>query len=58
MDGRNTWTREIKHIKQNCAPSWAYLRDYTGMDGQQNIKKVRRQQNSRFVFNRRDASAQ
>jgi len=30
--------REInKYIKQNCAPSWAYLRDYTGMHGQQNI---------------------
>ena len=31
--------REInKYIKQNCAPSWTYLRDYTGMHGQQNIK--------------------
>ena len=32
--------REInKYIKQNCAPSWIYLRDYTEMHGQQNIKK-------------------
>jgi len=22
----------------NCAPSWLYLQDYTGMYGQQNIK--------------------
>ena len=38
-----TWmpeTKEInKYIKQNCAPSWTYLRDYTMMYGQQNIKK-------------------
>ena len=27
-----------KYIKQNCAPSWIYLRDYTGMHGQQNRK--------------------
>ena len=27
-----------KYIKQNFAPSWPYLRDYTGMHGQQNIK--------------------
>jgi len=26
------------NIKQNCAPSWIYLQDYTGMHGQQNIK--------------------
>ena len=26
-----------KCIKQNCAPSWTYLQDYTGMHGQQNI---------------------
>jgi len=28
-----------KYIKQNCAPSWIYLLDYTGMHGQQNIEK-------------------
>jgi hypothetical protein len=28
-----------KHTKKNCAPSWLYLEDYTGMYGQQNIKK-------------------
>ena len=27
-----------KHNKKNCAPSWFYLHDYTGMHGQQNIK--------------------
>jgi len=27
-----------KHTKKNCAPSWLYLQDYTGMNGQQNIK--------------------
>ena len=27
-----------KYIKQNYEPSWTYLRDYTGMHGQQNIK--------------------
>ena len=27
-----------KYIKQNCAASWTYLQDYTGMHGQQNIK--------------------
>jgi len=27
-----------KHTKENCAPSWLYLQDYTGMHGQQNIK--------------------
>ena len=26
-----------KYIKQNYAPSWTYLRDYTGLHGQQNI---------------------
>jgi hypothetical protein len=26
-----------KHTKKNCAPSWLYLQDYTGMHGQQNI---------------------
>ena len=28
-----------KYIKQNCAPSWIYLRNYTGTYSQQNIKK-------------------
>jgi len=28
-----------KHTKKNCAPSWLYLQAYTGMHGQQNIKK-------------------
>ena len=27
-----------KYIKLNCAPSWTYLRECTGMHGQQNIK--------------------
>jgi len=27
-----------KYIKQNCAPIWTYLQDYTGKNGQQNIK--------------------
>jgi len=27
-----------KHNKKNCAPSWLYLQDYTGMHGQQNVK--------------------
>ena len=27
-----------KYIKQNCAPSWTYLRNYTEMRGQQNMK--------------------
>ena len=27
-----------KHTKENCAPSWIYLQDYTGMHGQQNMK--------------------
>jgi len=26
-------------LKQNCAPSWTYLRDYTRIHGQQNMKK-------------------
>jgi len=31
------WRREInKYNKQNCEPSWIYLRDYTGIHGQQN----------------------
>ena len=28
-------TKATEFIKQNCAPSWTYLRDYTGMHGQQ-----------------------
>jgi len=28
-----------KHTKKNCAPNLLYLQDYTGMHGQQNIKK-------------------
>jgi len=33
------YRREInKYIKHNCATSWTYLRDYTGMQAQQNIK--------------------
>jgi hypothetical protein len=27
-----------KNAKKNCAPSWLYLQDYTGMHGQRNIK--------------------
>jgi hypothetical protein len=27
-----------KHTKKNCAPSWFYLQDYTGLHGQQNLK--------------------
>jgi len=39
MDARNTYRREInKYIEQNCAPSWIYLRDYTEMHSEQNIK--------------------
>jgi len=26
------------NIRINCAPSWLYLRDYTGMHGQQNVE--------------------
>jgi len=33
------YRRELnKYIKQNCASSWIYLRDYTGIHGQQKIK--------------------
>ena len=28
----------IQPADQNCAPSWTYLRDCTGIQGQQNIK--------------------
>ena len=40
----DTWMPETcreeinKYITQNCAPSWTYLPDYTGMRSQQNIK--------------------
>jgi hypothetical protein len=27
------------HTKKNCAPSWLCLQDYTGIHGQQNVKK-------------------
>jgi len=41
VNARNMYRREInKYIKQSCAPSWTYLRDYTGMQGQKNIKTV------------------
>jgi hypothetical protein len=29
-----------KHTKKNCAPSWLYLQDYTGMHCQQNITNI------------------
>jgi len=35
----NENTLRNKHTKKNCAPSWLYLQDYTGMHGQQNILK-------------------
>jgi len=36
------YTREInKYIKPNCVPSWIYLRDYTGMHCQYNIKNIK-----------------
>ena len=28
-----------EHTKKNCAPSWLYLQDYTGLHGQQNTQK-------------------
>jgi hypothetical protein len=28
----------VNILRINCTPSWLYLQDYTGMDGQQNIK--------------------
>ena len=39
MPANGKWDliRRLK-VKQNCAPSWTYLRDYTGMRGQQNTK--------------------
>jgi hypothetical protein len=30
--------KRSEHTKKNCAPSWLYLQDYTGMHGQQNIQ--------------------
>ena len=40
MDAKNMQRREIhKYNKKNCALSWTYLQDYTGMRGQRNIKK-------------------
>ena len=37
MDVRNMQRREInRDNEQICAHSWIYLRDYTGMRGQQN----------------------
>ena len=43
--------REInKIIKQNFAPSWIYLRDYTGMHSQQNIKYVHGYLNSKVYY--------
>jgi hypothetical protein len=30
--------KKKKHTKKNCAPSWLYLQDYTGVHGQHNIK--------------------
>jgi len=30
-----------KHTKRNYVPSWLYLQDYTGIHGQQNIKKTK-----------------
>jgi len=38
-----------EHIKKNCAPSWLYLQDYTGMHGQQNVKKKERKNMSETV---------
>jgi len=39
MNARNMLRREInKYVKHSCAPSWTYLRDYTGMHGEHNIK--------------------
>jgi hypothetical protein len=32
--------RLINTLRINCAPSWFYLQDYTGMHGQQNIKYI------------------
>jgi len=33
-----------KYTKKNCAPSWIYLQDYTGMYGQQSVKLIWRWQ--------------
>ena len=32
--------KKNKYTKQNCAPSWIYLQDYTRMHGQRNLKYV------------------
>jgi len=29
-----------KSTEKNCAPSWLYLQNYTGLHSQQNIKRV------------------
>ena len=31
--------KKNRHTKKNCAPSWLYWQDYTGTNGQQNVKK-------------------
>ena len=36
---RNIQRKEINILRKNCAPSWLYLQDYTGLHGQQNVKK-------------------
>jgi len=36
---RNMYRKEINVLRKNCAPRWLYLQDYTGMYGEQNIKK-------------------
>ena len=40
-----------KFSKKNCAPSWFYLQDYTGMHSQQNIKELKFLYVS-FLFNK------
>ena len=35
-----------KHTKKNCATSWLYLQDYTGMYGQQNLTVIYRSLNA------------
>jgi hypothetical protein len=35
---RNMYRKAINILRKNCAPSWFYLQDYTGMHGQQYIK--------------------
>ena len=36
----NNVEKRNKYIEENCAPSWIYLQEYTGMHGQQNIKNI------------------